>query len=128
MSLSSVRLAVSLMPRLVAVLVIISLATFRTAIFLTLHVHVLPDGRVVVHSHPVDKEEEQKSHHEHTDSEYALLTALGHLPQSEAAELRWSQPCFEPVPTRIEATGENLISPPIAGSPDKRAPPQITSG
>ncbi|MCK4605704.1 MAG: hypothetical protein KAU35_00265 [candidate division Zixibacteria bacterium] len=44
----------------------------------SLHLHVLPDGRVVVHSH-AQPESDSGTRHNHTDQEYKFFAALSQL-------------------------------------------------
>ncbi len=45
----------------------------------TLHTHILPDGRIVVHSHAMPREEgnQGQTNHSHSNSEFILINALG---------------------------------------------------
>ncbi len=68
--------------RLLSILVFLSLTGFISSNFYSIHMHVLPDGRVVVHSHPVghDDAEESKDHrhHSHTKKEYIIYGIYSH--------------------------------------------------
>jgi hypothetical protein len=60
---------------LAAMLVLVSLGLFVLVSATSLHYHVLPDGRLVVHSHPVDGPSEGGGRHDHTPGEYILVKA-----------------------------------------------------
>ena len=113
--------------RAIAVFVVLAIVIFITANVLGLHLHVLPDGRVVVHSHPVDGGDEGKSQHQHTEHEYAVLSALGGPLQVHSLEAGWSMVCIEPVSPLIEFSGESVISPVVARSDSNRSPPIVIS-
>ena len=61
--------------RALALLLIATLLTTGIASVVGLHLHVLPDGRLVVHSHPVSN---RSSQHHHSSHEFALLDAATH--------------------------------------------------
>lgn len=44
-----------------------------------LHLHVLSDGRLVVHSHPVQKDDPASRGHHHSRYEYSVLASLGKI-------------------------------------------------
>ena len=113
--------------RAIAVLVVFAVALFVTANVTGLHLHVLPDGRVVVHSHPVDRDGEGGSRHRHTEHEYAVLSALGKPLQVHSFETGWSTVCIEPVIYWIELFGENVSTPVVVRSDSNRSPPIVIS-
>lgn len=118
---------VTALARAMAVLVILSVAIFDTAYVLGLHLHVLPDGRVVAHSHPVDRSEESGSQHQHTKQDYAVLSVFGRLLEVHAFAAGWSAICVESVGSCIVLSHENVISTFAALEVDKRAPPEVIS-
>lgn len=118
----------SLLVRAVAVLAIFAVATFNTAYVSSFHLHVLPNGRVVVHSHPVDGDEENGSRHQHTGHEYVILSALGSLLQVDHVAIDWSPVYIEPVTSLVEFSDENDIACLVARSINKRGPPKVVSG
>lgn len=49
---------------------------------LFVHIHILPDGRVIEHAHPYktsDKNSAPQSNHHHTSQEFLLLSHIYHL-------------------------------------------------
>lgn len=113
--------------RAIAVFVVLAIVIFITANVLGLHLHVLPDGRVVVHSHPVDGGDEGKSRHQHTEHEYAVLSALRRPLQVHSLEAGCSTVGIEPVSPLIERSVANVISPGVARSDSNRSPPIVIS-
>ncbi len=71
------QLAASLR-RATAVCAILALAAFQVALFSSLHLHVLTDGGVTVHSHAVPDTDSGKSH-QHSAKELPFLQALNRL-------------------------------------------------
>ncbi len=57
--------------RALTVLLLISLVAFSFMFFFYAHLHILSDGRVIVHSHALPKSDQ--SGHQHTHSNMALL-------------------------------------------------------
>ena len=66
--------------RALALLLIVAMLTVGIASVVGLHLHVLPDGRLVVHSHPVSN---RSSQHHHSSHEFALLDAAAHIFQGD---------------------------------------------
>lgn len=66
---------------IVAVLILLSLTLFQAGNFNTLHVHVLSDGRVVVHSHTLPDSGPSKSSRSHTHShkDFVYVAAINKL-------------------------------------------------
>ena len=56
--------------------VMVSLITFVFAIYFYAHLHVLPDGRIVVHSHAMPKGGSANRSHTHTALELLVLDQL----------------------------------------------------
>jgi len=113
--------------RAIAGLIVLAIATFVTANVHGLHVHVLPEGREVVHSHPVDGDEEGGSRHQHTEHDYAVLSALAKPLQVHSFETCWSPVCIEAVSPWIERSVDSEISPGIVRSDSNRSPPLVIS-
>jgi len=111
--------------RAIAVFIVLAIVIFITASVLGLHLHVLPDGRVVVHSHPVDGGDEGRSRHQHTEHEYAVLSALGRPLQVHSLETGWSIVSIDPVSSLIEFSGESVTFPVVARSDSNRSPPVV---
>ncbi len=66
---------------LMVALVLLSLTLFQVGSFHTLHVHVLSDGRVVVHSHVLPDSGSSKSSksHSHSHKDFAYVSAINKL-------------------------------------------------
>ena len=56
----------------------LSLTGFSAASLLSLHLHVLPSGRVVAHSHPLPGKDSERSH-DHSQQEYMALDAAARI-------------------------------------------------
>ena len=110
-----------------AILVILAVAIFDTAYVLGLHIHVLSDGRAVTHSHPIDRSEGGGSQHQHTDYEYAVLSASGRVIQADCPQIGWRPVHIEPAISWVELSDDNVISGSVSRSPNKRGPPQVIS-
>ena len=67
--------------RLTALLVILSIAGFSAASLVTLHYHVLANGLVVVHSHPLP-DNNHRNTHKHSRQQYAELNAASQVLQT----------------------------------------------
>ena len=61
-----------------ALLLILALAGWCAGTIVSMHLHVMPDGRVIVHSHPHDDDTSNpaKQHHSHDQKNYLLY---GHV-------------------------------------------------
>ena len=62
--------------RLLSVIILLSLIGFIIATLISLHIHILPDGRAIVHSHPSGNEHSENSQnkqHSHTNSDYLFI-------------------------------------------------------
>lgn len=49
-----------------------------------MHIHILPNGEVIVHSHPLPRPEKKGddpggSNHAHSDTEFALIKAINNI-------------------------------------------------
>lgn len=116
-----------IMIRMTAVAVVVTLALFQTAYISNLHVHVLPDGRIVAHSHPVERDSKSGSGHQHLQYEYSYLNALGKLLQADittfsaaALYLVWTQP-------KAETHDQCILLPGYTSSASRRGPPESAS-
>lgn len=61
----------------IALMALVGGLIFNNALFM--HIHLLPDGEIVVHAHPFNAEEkttEPINQHEHSDSEYSFFDSL----------------------------------------------------
>ncbi len=112
------------MMRLTAVAVSITLALFQLAYVSNLHVHVLPDGRVVVHSHPVERDSNSGSGHKHSQNEHAFLNALGKLLQADISDHSPAPVCLVSIQLRTDSSDQCIILPIHANSVCRRGPPE----
>ena len=60
----------------VALFVLCALGVFIAVIPLSMHLHELPDGRMIVHSHAVP-ETDSGGNHTHSDQDYQVIRAIG---------------------------------------------------
>ena len=61
--------------KVISILIIIFLTAYMISVFSSMHAHILPDGKLVVHSHPhgnSHSDNSQKSNHSHTNKEYLI--------------------------------------------------------
>jgi hypothetical protein len=65
----------------ISVLLVFSIIGYIFSTVATMHIHELPDGRFIVHSHPYDPDTEDggKSKHTHTRKEYTIIGILNYL-------------------------------------------------
>lgn len=112
--------------RLLATFVVAAIVIALAASVVGLHAHVLPDGRIVVHWHPVDKAERGKTHHQHSGHDYTVLANLGHLstahPPGTAGSPIHAVACVH----RIDIVDDTPGSQTASYSPNKRSPPVAT--
>ena len=123
----SVSAVSSLIFRALAIIVVLSTVGFIAASVICLHLHVLPDGRVVVHNHPVHKDEENGSKHQHTADQYAILTALGNLLQGYDFLIFWAPVSITLAFSWICLCSDIAVSYLVVGDVHTRAPPKVTS-
>lgn len=105
--------------------VLFSLVMYNISYFRGLHSHILPDGRIVAHSHPCEHNGKEDRNHDHTSNEFVVHSCAGQLLQAycfefywqpRLNELRWDQP-------KIYA---NLaLSQSVTKLPSSRAPPHL---
>ena len=60
----------------IALFVLCALGVFIAVIPLSMHLHELPDGRMIVHSHAVP-DTDSGGHHTHSDQDYQVIGAIG---------------------------------------------------
>ncbi|MBD3401752.1 hypothetical protein GF420_02565 [candidate division GN15 bacterium] len=110
-----------------AVLVVLALSAFQAASVLGLHVHVLPNGRVVVHSHPMDRDASGRSTHQHTEHDFAVLNAVGKVLQTDFPHFCVStSPEFE-ASFQVVTSAEPVVVATVTTSAHKRSPPAVSS-
>ena len=66
----------------VSLLILISLIGFMVSVSVSMHIHILPDGRIIVHSHTTertDTNDSGQSNHSHTGKEFTLVHSLTHI-------------------------------------------------
>jgi hypothetical protein len=113
-----------LQARLLASLVVLALVAAMTASVVGLHAHVLADGRVVVHSHPTDRSDRGKTHHQHSGHDYIVFANLGRLSPTQIPDMvnpltRWVT-CVH----RLEFSNDTAPAQADISSPNKRSPPE----
>jgi len=108
---------------LLAAFVMVAMVTALAASVLGLHAHVLPDGRMVVHWHPVDKGVRGKTNHQHSGHEYTVLANLGHLTPGNPSTVVTASPLVTSCVHRLEVADHNAGSQTACCSPNKRSPP-----
>ena len=64
---------------LLALLVLISLVGYMAAAITSLHLHVLPDGRIFVHSHATENTSDSNRGHSHSDKDYQFINHYSSL-------------------------------------------------
>ena len=64
--------------RSIAVVVILSVVGFAAASLVTLHCHILGDGYIIVHSHPL-RGDSHRNTHSHSDQQYLELNAASQI-------------------------------------------------
>jgi len=110
--------------RLTAILVMLSVGGFSAASLVTLHYHVLADGFVTVHSHPLP-DDNQRNTHKHSEQQYAELDAVnrmletmvfGPVLDSSVAEYSSDKISLEPVSRPVSMPAWHV---------PKRGPPSI---
>ena len=112
--------------RLPAMLVVLAVAALSFTYHINLHLHILPDGRVVAHSHPLTPDDRGRAKHQHLGNEYAVLNALAKLLLTDKPEFSWSLPYFVTNTSRIDLPDDIAISRLTVKSPNKRGPPEST--
>ena len=123
----SVSTILSLLFRSMAIILILSIAGFVTVSVISLHLHVLSDGRVVAHSHQTDHDEENNSKHQHTSDQHVILTALGNLLQGYDFPFCWTPAPITLIFSWIYFYSNDIISYLVVEDVNKRAPPQFIS-
>ncbi len=66
----------------VALVIILALTGFIGASIISMHIHILPDGRVIVHSHATESSSSGESNggsHSHTGKEYMLIHSVSRI-------------------------------------------------
>ena len=63
----------------IIITILIAISIHFIFYFIGLHVHTLPDGKIVVHSHAIPSKEDNQgqTNHSHSNSEFILINALG---------------------------------------------------
>ena len=110
----------------VALLLICALTSFQVATMLSMHSHVLADGRIVVHSHATH-ESGSNGNHSHTDQEFVYLAHAGRLLDSGiTADFVSVDLLFAPHGFAILSVF-NVTTEDIDDSPVGRSPPSLLS-
>lgn len=114
-------------PRILAILVMSALLSSQFAVVLGLHWHALPDGTLVVHSHPVEKSRQGKGQHQHSSQEYTCLQIHGKLLPSLNPELNQPIPPLHQNSVRLDCHDPITVASLILKSSNKRSPPDQLS-
>ena len=69
--------------QLTALLLLLSIAGICYLPFANLHMHVLPDGRIEIHSHSLPGQSSRKEH-QHSQQEVTVYKAFGKILESDA--------------------------------------------
>lgn len=112
--------------RLIAALVALAIISFKATSLLTFHIHVLPDGRVIAHSHPLPGSNDHEERHKHTSWEYIFLDAVGHSYQADDLAVVNNHITIKQVCTRFEDGQINPVTCIFFYSQIKRAPPFVS--
>ena len=93
------------------------------------HSHILPDGRIIYHSHPVNKHNDCSNpvnDHSHDDNEYFLLSQISqfYLLQLTLFKVEDAEPQF--ISTLINVYARELYQAKFLRITDLRAPPSIS--
>jgi len=107
----------------IAVFVALAIIGFKATSLITLHIHILPDGRVVAHSHPLPGNQDDDSKHKHTPHEYVILNAVVHSYQADDLSSFGIQVAIKRLCTQVEDGQINPIVCLFFSSHTKRAPP-----
>ncbi|MBD3332263.1 hypothetical protein GF356_05390 [candidate division GN15 bacterium] len=67
----------------VGTIVLGAVALFVLVSAFSLHCHVLANGRIIVHSHPIDRTHGNDTSHDHSSQEFTLLKAAAFAFQAE---------------------------------------------
>jgi hypothetical protein len=108
---------------LICLTLMVTLVGYGAASLSTLHIHVLPDGRLVVHSHPLP-DDEGRHEHGHTQQEYVAIQAAtraletGGLISDDEALIEF------PVCGISEVGGEQPLPATLVSAASGRAPPE----
>ncbi len=108
-----------------AFMLIAAIISFEAAYFSGLHLHILADGRVVVHSHPIDAS--HKGTHHHTKREFTFLSALGNLIKITQLDFGVLPVVITSLLYFIDITEEGVFSYLATGVLNDRSPPAVNS-
>jgi len=109
--------------RAAAILVIIAITGYGAAYLTGLHTHLLPDGRVIVHSHHTPKTEGASGHHQHSAEEYAIFNAIGNLIKSGNITIFDIPAIYQTIPFFLTIFSEDAPPCLTTGAIKSRAPP-----
>ena len=109
--------------RLICLILVATLIGFGGASLSTLHVHVLPDGRLVAHSHPLP-DDEGGHEHGHTQQEYVAIQAAARALETGGLTSD-DGPLIELLVCGIsEVSGEQSLPTTLVSAASERAPPE----
>lgn len=112
--------------RLIAAFVALVIISFKATSLITLHSHVLPDGRIIAHSHPLPGSSDHEERHKHTSWEYIIFDAVGHLYQADNLTVVDIRIDAKQLFARIDDGQTNPTSYIFFYSQTKRAPPFLS--
>jgi len=125
MKIRNVNTATTLLARITAAAVLLSLSAFQFTYLANLHLHILPDGRVVTHSHPTTHDDNDNGAHHHSQYEYAFLNAMGKILQVNTCEADCATEFIDPPQLILDIGCECIVFTTVSSSTDKRAPPAL---
>ncbi len=113
--------------QLTALLLVFAIVSFNVGQMHGLHLHVLENGRVIVHSHPVNDGDRHGDRHAHSTHSYTVIGAVGKILLTDCPDR-----AFEArVPGGTVAVAEQFRFYPYSRiviiARDKRGPPDLFS-
>lgn len=112
-----------LLKGILAGLVLLALSLFGCAAVVGLHLHVLPDGRVVAHSHPTESNEKRSGQHTHSGQEYTRIGEYGKLLIADLARTAPPEAGALPPIAWVLTSDSAAALQLVYESPHKRSPP-----
>ncbi len=112
----------SLAARLARAALLLALVTVNWGYFSGLHLHVLPDGRIIAHSHPVEGRS-PAGEHEHSNRDYVVHGEQGKLLQTVLSNLAASTHNLPSAVIGLLPFQHISETKPVSESVQERAPP-----
>jgi len=110
---------------LTLVVTLLALVSANAAYITGLHIHILPDGKVIVHSHPLEKNRTPGNQHRHSSIDLAVLTSSGKLLLTTEPATVDTTPLLSPVRAEHQTDSRVQIPRIRLDSPNKRSPPRL---